>query len=214
MYLTSLICKKKNMKSITISVGIVMLLLFYSCGGGKTPIADAIIERDSLAVMETLGMTTLVSDSGVIRYKIDADEWLIFDKKEPSYWSFEKGVYVEQFDSVFQVQASIKADTAYYYDKDKLWKLVSNVSIQNLKGEIFETDLMYWDQKTEKVYSDAFVKIIMPDKTITGYGFDSNQQMTQSEIRNIQGIFYVDEEEVSVENTIQEDNEEANVDDL
>ena len=160
--------------------------------------ADAIVERDSLPVMQTGGMTTLVSDSGIIRYKVDADEWLIFDKKNPTYWAFEKGVYVEKFDSLFQIEANIKADTAYYYDKEKLWKLVSNVSIQNIKGEKFDTDLLYWNEKTGKVYSDAYVRIEQPDRIITGYGFDSNQQMTIYTIRNIQGVFYVEEQNLAV----------------
>lgn len=176
-----------------------MLLSFNFCGRSKTPVADAIVERDSLPVMRTLGMTTLISDSGVIRYKVDADEWLIFDKKNPPYWAFERGVYLEQFDSIFQIEASIKADTAYYYDKKKLWELIGNVSIQNRKGEKFDTDLLYWDERTEKVYSDAFVRIEQPDRIITGYGFDSNQQMTIYTIRNIQGVFYVEDQKMELD---------------
>ena len=59
-------------------------------------------------------VTTLVSDSGVTRYRINTEEWLVFDRKNPPYWAFEKGVYLEKFDSIFQVEASIKADTAYF----------------------------------------------------------------------------------------------------
>ena len=72
--------------------------------------ADAITERDSLPVMNTRGVTTLISDSGVTRYRVNTEEWLIFDKKKPSYWAFEKGIYLEQFDSLFHIDASIKAD--------------------------------------------------------------------------------------------------------
>lgn len=70
--------------------------------------ADAITERDSLPVMDTRGVTTLISDSGVTRYRVNTEEWLIFDKKKPSYWAFEKGIYLEQFDSLFHIDASIR----------------------------------------------------------------------------------------------------------
>jgi hypothetical protein len=104
--------------SITIAFGaIVMLVLLSSCSGKKKQLAEAIKERDSLPLMDTRGVTTLISDSGVTRYRIKTDEWLIYDKKRPSYWAFEKGVYLEKFDSLLHVDASIKADTAYYYDK-------------------------------------------------------------------------------------------------
>lgn len=182
--------------SITIVLGpIVMLLLFSSCGGKKKELGEAITERDSLPSMATLGVVTYISDSGVTRYRMKAEEWLMYDRKRPSYWAFEKGVYLEQFDSLFNVDASIKADTAYFYDKQKLWKLMGNVDIKNRKGERFNTELLYWNQATEKVYSDRFIRIEQPDRIITGYGFDSNQQMTIYQIRNMGGIFYVDEEE-------------------
>ena len=182
--------------SITIVLGaIVMLLLFSSCGGKKKELGEAITERDSLPSMATLGVVTYISDSGVTRYRMEAEESLMYDRKRPSYWAFEKGVYLEQFDSLFNVDASIKADTAYFYDKQKLWKLMGNVDIKNRKGERFNTELLYWNQATEKVYSDRFIRIEQPDRIITGYGFDSNQQMTIYQIRNMGGIFYVDEEE-------------------
>lgn len=57
---------------------------------------------------------------------------------------------MEQFDSIFNVEASIKADTAYYYDKERLWKLIGNVDIQNRKGERFNTELLYWNEATQK----------------------------------------------------------------
>lgn len=182
--------------SITIAFGaVVMLLLFSACSGRHKDMGAAITERDSLPVMDTKGVMTLISDSGVTRYRINTEEWLVFDRKNPPYWAFEKGVYLEQFDSVFNVDASIKADTAYYYDKQKLWKLMGHVDIKNRKGERFNTELLYWNQATEKVYSDRFIRIEQPDRIITGYGFDSNQQMTNYQIRNMGGVFYVDEEE-------------------
>lgn len=181
--------------SITIVLGaMVMLLLFSSCSGKKKELGDAITERDSMAVMDTRWVTTLVSDSGVTRYRINTEEWLVFDRKNPPYWAFEKGVYLEKFDSIFQVEASIKADTAYFFNKEELWKLMGNVHIQNLKGEQFDTELLYWDQRAQRIYSDEFIRIEQPDRIITGHGFESNQQMTVYTIRKPEGIFYVDEE--------------------
>ena len=99
---------------------------------------------------------------------------------------------MEQFDSLMQIDASIKADTAYYYEKEKLWELRSNVFIQNRKGEKFDTQQLFWNQKTEKVYSDKYIRIEQTENIITGYGFESNQQLTQYVIHNSGGIFPVD----------------------
>jgi LPS export ABC transporter protein LptC len=182
----------------------VMLFFFVlslSCAGDKKELAAAVENRDSMPVMRTINVETLISDSGVIRYRMKTKEWLIFDRLKPSRWSFEKGIYLEQFDSVHKVEASIKADTAYYYDKQRLWELRGHVDIHNRKGEKFNTELLFWNQSTEKVYSDKFIRIEQPDRIITGHGFDSNQQMTVYTIREMEGIFYVDEEDVDTTST-------------
>lgn len=186
----------RNM-SMTILFGVmVVLLLFSSCSGNKK-LGDAITERDSLPVLDTKGVTTLVSDSGITRYRINTEEWQMFDRKNPSYWAFEKGIYLEKFDSVFQVEASIESDTAYFYDKKKLWKLIGNVHVQNLKGEKFDTQLLYWDQNKKKVYSDKRVRIEQPDQIIYAWGFESNEQMTKYRFFRTDGIFYVDEQQTA-----------------
>lgn len=177
-----------------------LVLLLVSCSGRDKQLGAAITERDSLPVMDTRGVTTLISDSGLIRYRIKTEEWKVFDRKTPPYWAFEKGVYLEKFDTLFQVEASIEADTAYFYNKEELWKLVRNVHIQNLKGEKFDTDLLYWDQNKGRVWSDQFIRIEQPDRIITGRGFESNQEMTVYTIHKPEGIFYVDEQEASASN--------------
>ena len=133
--------------------------------------ADAITERDSLPVMDTRGVTTLISDSGVTRYRVNTEEWLIFD-----------------------IDASIKADTAYYYDRDRLWKLIGNVDIKSLKGDHVTTELLYWNEATKKVYTDKFVRMEKPDQIMTGYGFESDDQFMKPVVHNISGIVYIDED--------------------
>ena len=188
--------------NITIALAMVMFILLSAARSGRKKIvSEAITERDSLPVMETKGVTTLISDSGIIRYRLQAEKWEIFDKKKPPYWAFEEGIYLETFDTLFQMEANIVADTAYYFEKQKLWKLMGNVIIRNLKGEKFNTELLFWDQNTEKVYSDRFIRIEQPDRIITGRGFESNQEMTKYSIHKPEGIFYMEDDGVAVVDT-------------
>ena len=120
----------------TTAAAVVVLLFVTSCNDAQS-VSISIEQRDSLAMMSTYGVSTVISDSGRISYKIDTDEWLIFDKRNPPYWAFEKGVYLEKYDRDMNVEATIKCDTAYYYSSIKLWKLAGNVDIRNLKEERF-----------------------------------------------------------------------------
>ena len=173
----------------------VMFVLFPACSGRGKNLAEAVSENDTLPSMKTLGVSTLISDSGITRYKVEAEEWLIYDKKNPPYWAFEKGVYLEKFDTLFRIEASIKADTAYYHEKKKLWELKGNVQIMSLRGDKFQTDLLFWDEKKEKVYSDKYIQIEQDDKMIRGYGFESNQDLTEYEIKNTTGIFTIEDKQ-------------------
>ena len=188
--------KQTYLRTLNITAAVlaaVMFVLFPSCSGKGKNLADAISENDTLPTMNSLGVTTLISDSGITRYKIVTEEWVINDKKNPPYWAFEKGVYLEKFDTLFHIDASIKADTAYYYEKKKIWELRSNVQIQSQRGDKFETELLFWDEKKEKVYSDKFIRISQEDKVITGYGFESDQNLTEYQIKNTTGIFTVED---------------------
>ena len=129
----------------------------------------------------------------MIRYKITTPEWLIYNKRNPAFWAFEKGVYLEKFDSLFHIDASIKADTAYYYIPKKLWELRGNVHIQNQQGDKFDTQLLFWNQNEQRIYSDKYIRIVQPEQEIDGYGFESNQQMTEYKIFNNKGQFTVED---------------------
>ena len=187
---------KTYLKSLNITAAFlaaVMFVLFPACSGKNKNLAEAISENDTLPSMTSLGVTTLISDSGITRYKIVAEEWLVHDKKNPPYWAFEKGVYLEKFDTLFRIDASIKADTAYYYEKKKLWELKGNVQINSQRGDKFQTELLFWDEKRQRVYSDKFIQIEQEDKIIKGYGFESNQELTDYEIKNTTGVFTVED---------------------
>ena len=83
--------------------------------------------------------------------------------------------------------------TIHKCKKKELWELRGNVHIQNQLGDKFDTELLFWDQSKERIYSDKYIKIEQEDKILTGYGFDSNQEMTEYEIFTPTGIFTVED---------------------
>ncbi len=192
----------KTYSIATVILAVVMLFLSASCSKGKEPVSAAITNRDSVPVMVTRDVATYISDSGVVRYKIIADEWQVFDRLDPSMWTFEQGVYLEKFNNDLSIEATIVADTAYYYDKEELWELRGNVHIENEQDEQFDTQLLFWNQKTKRVYSDLFIRIRQQKRIITGTGFTSNQDFTRYTIKHTQGIFPVKEESATADTTI------------
>ncbi|MDD2513756.1 MAG: LPS export ABC transporter periplasmic protein LptC, partial [Proteiniphilum sp.] len=139
-------------------------------------------DPEQVPTMITDSVTTLISDSGITRYKLVADEWKVFDKAAEPYWFFPEGIYLERFTPDFSIEATVVADTAWYYTRKKLWKLNKNVHVENMKGEIFDSEELFWDQENERVYSESYIVIKRGVTEIKGYGFESNQAMTDYRI--------------------------------
>ena len=186
---------KGSYKTIGMSIIVmVMLTCLFSCHRKqKIEKVGAVLDRAAMPVLSADTVITLISDSGIVRYRIETPKWEIFDKATPAYWEFPEGVYLDRFNIDLEVQASLEADYAHYNETDKIWYLRGNVKALNLEGEQFETPEMYWEEKTEKVYSDTTIKIIKKESIITGVGFESNQEMTKYTILHPQGIFPIDD---------------------
>ena len=183
----------KTISTTIAAMAIVVLFLLLSCTNEKKHVESNIEEPDSIAYLSTYGVTTLISDSGRISYKIEAEEWHIYEKRNPKYWAFEKGAYLEKYDDSLHVEATIKSDTAYFFSDKKLWKLIGNVDIKNQKGEKFFTDLLYWSQEDGSIYSDKYIKIEQQDQITTGIGFRSNQELKDWEILSTEGIYIIED---------------------
>ncbi len=165
----------------------VLVAMMWSCEEAQEHTAPAIYERDSVSLMTSYGVNTLISDSGVIKYKIVTERWDVNTVKNPSRWTFEKGVFFEQFDEKFHVQAYIQCDTAWYYDVKKLWHLRGRVRIRNINGLIYESEELFWDGINHELYSNVFSKVTTPERNMGGTYFLSDERMTHYTVSNSKG---------------------------
>jgi len=179
-----------------INLFIYIFISFAGCSGEKKEYVDIPFDGNKVPTMATDSITELISDSGLIRYKLITKTWLFYDRATEPYWHFPDGVYLEQFDTNFQIEATLKADTVWNYRIQNLWKLKGNVFIRNSADETFKSNELFWDQKSGKVYSNAYIEINRPEKALLkGYGFESNQQMTEYQIKKLHNTdIYVEEQ--------------------
>lgn len=181
------------MRSCIVVSCLVLTSLFGACSKGVEHIAPAVNEADSVAMMMSYGVNTLISDSGVIKYRIVTERWEVNTARQPSRWEFIKGIFFEQFDEQFHVQAHIQADTAWYYDQLRLWHLRGRVSIRNVNGLIYTSEELYWDGLKHEFYSNVFSRIVTPTRNIEGTYFRSDEQMSHYYVSNSKGSFEADQ---------------------
>lgn len=177
---------RKALYIINIVVG---SLFLASCQEQVEHTAPAIYDRDSVAMMTTYGVNTLISDSGVIKYRIVAERWEVNEKKNPSRQVFDKGVLLEQFDQSFHINSYIQCDTAWYYDQQKLWVLHGRVRILTKDGLRFNSEQLYWDELKHELWSYRYSKLVTPERTLEGNYFKSDDRMTKYIVTNTKGSF-------------------------
>lgn len=160
------------------------LLCLFACEEKVDHSAPAVSDRDSASMMVSWGVNTLISDSGVMRYRMIAERWEVNTVKNPSFWKFDKGLVLEEFDEQFHVQAYITCDTAWYYDQLRIWELRGNVSIRTNDGTRFLSEELFWNQYEKKLYSYKYSKLTTADSHMEGTHFESDEPDNQGNLNH------------------------------
>lgn len=152
---------------------------------------ERVTGRDSLPVMVSHGVSKLISDSGVMRYKLISEEWRVYDKTAPPRWEFPKGVFIERYDDKFKVNLHITADSAWLYNQ-KVWKLRGHVVLDDEEEKTrLETEELFWEMNTGKLWSDVYSRLTKPDQEIEGDWFRAtirNGHPTEYHVRQSSGF--------------------------
>ncbi len=168
--------------------------LLAGCADDGTPTSEAITLRDSTPVMVTTGVSKLISDSGIIRYRIVAEEWRMLDRTQPPRQEFLKGIFMERYNPKFEPNLTIEADTAYCYNQ-KLWELRGRVRIVNReKNTVFTTEELFWNMDEHLVYGNKHMRIVEPKEEIEGESFEADEQLNHYLVRQSRGYMPMPDE--------------------
>jgi len=163
--------------------------MMSSCQDDAKPGVTANVDPEHTPTMLTRDVETLISDSGVTRFRITTPVWLMYDEAKNPFWRFPKGLKVTRFDDLMHTAATVDCDSALFLKNPQIWQLDGHVRITTVNKDRFLTNQLFWDQRRHKLYSDSFIRIEKPDRTLEGYGFTANERLTSYEIRRVSGIF-------------------------
>ena len=168
---------------------VVGMMMLSACEEQTEHTAPAINDRDSVSTMITNGVNTLISDSGLIKYRIVAERWEINQRRNQQRWIFDKGLFMTQFDEKFHVQLYIQCDTAYHFDGLRLWELRGRVHVLTKDGLDFKSEELFYDMNKHEFYSYKYSKLVTPERTLQGTYFRSDENITNYYVSNSKGSF-------------------------
>lgn len=177
-------------------------LLLASCKNDIETI-NALTNEIILPDLTGINIEISYTDSGVLVGKIIAPEVNQYVRKEDPYYEFPKGMKAYFYDIYGDVESSIHANYAIYYDKKQLWEARNQVLAENpAKGEKLETEQMFWDQKEKRIYSDKYAKMTNQDGVFVGEnGFEATQNLSKWWMKGYSGKVNIrDEQPVEEQN--------------
>lgn len=169
------------------------MVIATSCKDDSTSVVSHPTNPELVPTMTTTDVQTVISDSGHTRYRIAAPLWNMFEEAKEPHWTFPQGVTCEELDNDYKTTTTIKCDSAYFDKKKSLWTLTGNVRMTNVNNDVVLTDELNWDQHSHRLFSEAFIHIEKQGRIIEGYGYESNEQLTTYQLRQVEAIFPIDE---------------------
>lgn len=138
---------------------------------------------------------TILTDSGMIELIMRAPLMEKYDNKDLPYTEFKSGIKVTFYDGKKEPVASVVSKYAKYTQSDDLWELKDSVIVINETNEKLETELLYWNQTSDRIYTDRFVKVTSGNDVLLAYGLESDSRLQNRVFKKIQAEFYITDEE-------------------
>lgn len=198
----------------TLLLAVVIGILAAVAGGcKKEKKVDRAAGLDPLKMptMTSHNVETLISDSGIVQFRMITPVWLIYEEVDTPCWRFPKGLYLQRFGPARAVIASVAADSARYFKNMKLWKLDGHVEIKKIPGDLFQTSQLFWNERYHRVYSDSFVHIETPTHVLEGFGFESDDNLSDYSLRTPSGIFPIRQDALGNRVAVAEPTDSASV---
>lgn len=158
--------------------------LSFSCKSRKT---SEEINEEAVVTMRSENLTMTVSSNGLKSYHFTTPLMEQYGLSRDPYTRYPEGVFVETFqDSTEIVESTLRANEAIYYDKRDLWMASGNV-VASGSGNTLYTEQLFWDAKTDRIYSNVSVKVIDANGIHHGEGLLSDKNLEQWEFMDYEG---------------------------
>ena len=160
-------------------------MIFTGCVNDMKEV-NAIVERELLPVEVADDIRIIYSDSALLKVILEAKHLERFLGENP-YLEMTEGVHVRFYNKLGQVESELRSNYAVSHQNTDIMEAKEDVVVINQKGETLNTEHLIWEEKTERIHTEEFVKIITEDEVIFGHGFESNQDFTKYRIKKIKG---------------------------
>lgn len=149
---------------------------FFLAACENDPMVIKKLREKKTAVEEAVNIETFLSQEARIKARLTAPFMLRYLADSP-YVEFPRTLHVDFYNDTMAMESKLDALYGKYREwEKKVYLRDSVVVINKLKGDTLKTDELWWDQNTEKFYTDKPVFIHTKDKIFYGaHGLEAAQ---------------------------------------
>lgn len=143
---------------------------------------------ETLITQRSDTLTMIVSQNGRKSYRFETPLLERYELAREPYMEFTQGIFLETFkDSTEEIESTIIADYAIRYENRQRWEARGNVVATGVEGRTLYTEQLFWDEKTERVFSNVTSKIVQGDDVFVGERFVSDDKLQNWTFLNYEG---------------------------
>lgn len=142
----------------------------------------------SLPSLTAKAFETEFNDSGRLQITMSAPLLQKYDSKDNPFTEFTSGIHVVFYNGKITPEGNVTAKYAKYTNTNNLWELKDSVVVINESNGKLETELLYWDQQKDRIYTDRFVRITNQDQITLATGFESDSKLSVQKLKKVSAI--------------------------
>lgn len=178
--------KKRFFRNIPVLIITCCCLLIIACENDVSKIPN--YRKKQIGVEEGKNIESYYSENSKVKAKLTAPVMNRYQTDSP-YYEFPKTLHVDFFNDSMKVESKLDALYGKYRQNESKVFLRDSVVVKNiLKGDTLHCDELWWDQNTQKFYTDKPVRINTKDKILFGKGLEAAQNFTWYVIKQPTGI--------------------------
>lgn len=184
-------------KKIYYSVAALLVsCLFVCCENDPADIRKYTDKRT--AVEEAKFIESYLSQEGHPKAKLTAPFMLRY-MVDSTYIEFPKSLHVDFYNDTLAIESKLDALYGKYREWEKKVYLRDSVVVINIfNGDTLRTSELWWDQTTERIFTDKPVRIYTRDKVFFGqYGLEANQDFSEYVLNQASGTLAIPKEKDS-----------------
>ena len=164
-----------------------LIFMLFSCTNDPNLVKEFVSENH-LPIEQIVDAELLHTENGKIKVKIIAGNIERFIDKQPEVL-FSKDIEICFYNEFEEIQSKLFSKNAKIDKEGKIMVAYNNVNLISSDNKRLETEELFWDQVSDRIYTEKDVKIITNKEIIYGKGFYASPDFNKYQIANINGTF-------------------------